>query len=579
MRLKLTRALWTWAALLAVGLLFVIPLAAWQRGLGALVIAVLLLLVWLWAGRQAARHRQDLALADGASLPPAGYRQPVVLVCGDGLRSLFEMSRGDAITPRTTQRGCYLPVDDLDQLPRMVDGILAHRPHWSRQLCVLHVINPGEHADAGALAGQVRAFRHQLALARRRGGALPLLLATYLQSGQGTGSWFSWEAGGQQPVVREAGALAGLAEWQRQAPDHQGAAARLRSAVQLDGLARWLAENVLDHLVSRGTSDPACVATACAIALVPALPGRVAGNLWQHWLQERTALVEAPGREPGKGAALPLPDSLLALLPVTSQATPLRRAGLAALWLFVAAGLVAMASSAWQNTLLARQVSDDLRRYHDIPQPEHRDQPEFAQREAAMTVLREDAARLDAYYRHGEPLHLGLGLYQGERLRNLLLAAITAYRLPPKAPVVAKIPAPVRLDSLSLFAVGSAKLKPESTKVLINALVDIKAQPGWLIVIAGHTDATGNAEHNLELSRARAGAVRDWMQRMGDIPDSCFAVQGFGAQQPIASNDTEIGRAANRRVDIRLVPEVGACVPTAAAPDRKHQSHSAAFNL
>ena len=120
---------------------------------------------------------------------------------------------------------------------------------------------------------------------------------------------------------------------------------------------------------------------------------------------------------------------------------------------------------------------------------------------------------------------------------------------------------PLRLDSLSLFDAGSAQLKPDSTKVLINALVDIRAQPGWLIVIAGHTDATGVAEQNLQLSYARASAVRDWMQRMGDIADSCFAVQGFAASQPIASNDTEAGRTANRRVDIHLVPQVGACEP------------------
>ncbi|MCY1458136.1 hypothetical protein D9M71_754930 [compost metagenome] len=56
---------------------------------------------------------------------------------------------------------------------------------------------------------------------------------------------------------------------------------------------------------------------------------------------------------------------------------------------------------------------------------------------------------------------------------------------------------------------------------------------------------------------------------MGDIPDSCFAVQGFADSQPIASNDSEAGRAANRRVDIRLVPEVGACMSPSAEPDRQ----------
>lgn len=121
------------------------------------------------------------------------------------------------------------------------------------------------------------------------------------------------------------------------------------------------------------------------------------------------------------------------------------------------------------------------------------------------------------------------------------------------------IPVPVRLDSLALFDAGSAELKPGSTKVLISALIDIKAQPGWLIVISGHSDDRGNPEQNRQLSHARASAVRGWMQRMGDIPDSCFAVQGIAASQPVASNDTETGRAANRRVDINLVPQAGAC--------------------
>jgi len=121
------------------------------------------------------------------------------------------------------------------------------------------------------------------------------------------------------------------------------------------------------------------------------------------------------------------------------------------------------------------------------------------------------------------------------------------------------LPDPVHLDSLSLFDAGSAELKPSSNKVLINALVGIKARPGWLIVIAGHADASGEAEQNLRLSHARASAVRDWMQRMGDIADSCFAVQGLAASQPVASNDNEPGRIANRRVDIHLVPQVGAC--------------------
>lgn len=126
------------------------------------------------------------------------------------------------------------------------------------------------------------------------------------------------------------------------------------------------------------------------------------------------------------------------------------------------------------------------------------------------------------------------------------------------------MPEPVRLDSLSLFDAGSSELKLGSNRLLINALIKIKAKPGWLIVIAGHSDATGSVEQNLALSHARASAVRDWMQQMGDIADSCFAVQGFAASQPTASNESEAGRTANRRVDIQLVPEAGACEQSAS---------------
>lgn len=129
-------------------------------------------------------------------------------------------------------------------------------------------------------------------------------------------------------------------------------------------------------------------------------------------------------------------------------------------------------------------------------------------------------------------------------------------------------PGPVRLGSLSLFDAGSSELKPGSAKVLISALVNIKAQPGWLIVIVGHSDTTGDADQNLQLSYARARAVRDWMQRMGDIPDNCFAVQGAAGAQPIVSNDTVTGRATNRRVDIRLVPQPGVCGASGAQVER-----------
>jgi outer membrane protein OmpA-like peptidoglycan-associated protein len=57
-------------------------------------------------------------------------------------------------------------------------------------------------------------------------------------------------------------------------------------------------------------------------------------------------------------------------------------------------------------------------------------------------------------------------------------------------------------------------------------------------VVAGHTDSTGDDKSNQILSLKRAESVRDWMRDTGDVPESCFAVQGYGESRPVAPNDT-----------------------------------------
>ncbi|MGU9858371.1 OmpA family protein [Pseudomonas sp. LF245] len=547
------RVLVLWAGGLLLALLAIIPISVWARATGILLGMAGIGLAWVAVNRRAAALRASVQLDDTAALPAASFRHPVLLVCGDGLDALFAPVCADRLVLRVIPSGCYVRVPSLEQLPAISDAILALRPGWGAQLCVMFVVNPSAHADNAALLGRVRTFGYQAALVRKRGIALPLLLVSYLQTLQGADPWFSWEQGESQPCARDNNQCTTLDEWQQQAVDTPTRAARLHACVQLNSVAQWLHVEVLPSL-GRHDTDVACV---CAIKMLPVLPQAVEGNLWCQWLAQKVALVDR--RVSDASAALPFPDALLSVFKRGSAYTSLQRASVVALWLWVVASAAALASSAWQNTLLLRQVSDDLRRYTSIPPPTHREQRAFLLREDAITALRHAARRLDIYYRQGEPLALGLGLYRGEHLRAPLLAVLAAHVEPPMTVLPAGPARVVRLDSLSLFATGSARLKPGSTKVLINALVGIKAQPGLLIVIAGHTDATGDAEKNLRLSYARAAAVHGWMQQMGGIPDSCFAVQGFGASQPIASNDTDAGRAANRRVDIRLVPSAGAC--------------------
>lgn len=554
----LNRALWLWAGALILLLLMVLPLGTAAAAGAALVTVAGVGWAWRRAGQPIVA--KGLMVAESA-LPPAEYGLPVVLVCGDGLAELFA-----GRSQRASEQGTYVQVADVGQLPRVVADLVAMRPEWGGQLSVMFVVNPGEHQDDSGLACRVRAFGHQLVLARRAGHGLPLLLISYVPAGQGAGAWFSWEAGQASTRVREDGACSDLGAWQRQAATTAQRAARLHASVQLNSAAVWLHGRVLAYLNAGAGAAASVQPLACAIALAPTAP-RLPANLWQQWLQARAGLKNgAPATE---GLALPFPDPLLHLLPVTSSTAAQHRAAALAVWMFTLASAVALGSSAWQNSLLARQVTDDLRRY-DAAAHTQPGKPASQAHEQALAALRQDAARLDRYFRHGAPWALGLGLYHGEPLRLPVHAVVNGQH--PQLAV-----GPVRLDSLSLFSSGSAQLKPDSTQVLVNALLGIKAQPGWLIVIAGHTDASGSADTNLSLSRARAAAVRDWMKAMGSLPDSCFAIQGFGASQPIASNDTEHGRSANRRVDIRLVPEAGACARLAFTSGLQTQSHVATF--
>jgi outer membrane protein OmpA-like peptidoglycan-associated protein len=101
------------------------------------------------------------------------------------------------------------------------------------------------------------------------------------------------------------------------------------------------------------------------------------------------------------------------------------------------------------------------------------------------------------------------------------------------------------------FETGSARITAESRQN-VNDLVDIlKAYPNLNIRIEGHTDNTGNADTNLELSRDRASSVRTALTSAGIAGDR-VTTQGYGAAHPLATNDNAEGRQRNRRIDVAV---------------------------
>lgn len=100
-----------------------------------------------------------------------------------------------------------------------------------------------------------------------------------------------------------------------------------------------------------------------------------------------------------------------------------------------------------------------------------------------------------------------------------------------------------------LFAVNRAELTPGAEARLDRLAEFLRRNPDRTVRIEGYADSTGAAGHNLDLSERRAAAVRAALTARGVSPGRVVA-QGFGEARPVASNATESGRQANRRVEV-----------------------------
>ncbi|EKS6643061.1 OmpA family protein [Enterobacter hormaechei] len=520
-----------------------------------LMLSLLILLAavgWLWCQWQ--RHPSASGvrtpLADGV-LPPDTFTGAVILVAGD-TASLFSAEHGF----RETAQGWYLRAGSPEQLPRLAEQLADTRPALLPRVAVLLAVIPEQHTREETFQQTLRSWQRAITQCHEwLPGPPALLSAVWISPPEGSASadtrWFTVTPGHSAPRVHLPGeVILTLADWLWEAAP-ESRLSRLSQSLWLDTLQAWYQRVLVPVLLATTGNQSALRPGGLGYCLTSVHGER--DNLWQQQMAALTTMT--PAALP-QASLLPLPDVLLSSLSrhrgVSRRMQHWRLAGLIS-GVFL---LLAMMCSFVNNQRLVRNISDHLTLYARLG--EHPAGPRLQ----AQATLRGDLQRLDDMQRRGVPQRFGLGLYQGQRLMAPLNAAVNGWR--PKAPsvkplVVKAVPQIVRLDSLSLFAPGQSTLRPGSTKVLVNALVDIKAKPGWLIVVSGHTDNTGSPGLNQTLSLKRAEAVRDWMRDTGGVPESCFAVQGYGASRPLQTNNTMAGRAANRRVEISLVPQADAC--------------------
>ncbi len=109
----------------------------------------------------------------------------------------------------------------------------------------------------------------------------------------------------------------------------------------------------------------------------------------------------------------------------------------------------------------------------------------------------------------------------------------------------------ITFSSGILFDVDQSNLKDQYKGELSELSRILNKYDDTNIMLAGHTDSTGSEDYNLKLSQKRADSVANYLASQ-NVNSARFATEGYGETQPVATNDTEAGRAQNRRVEVAI---------------------------
>lgn len=135
---------------------------------------------------------------------------------------------------------------------------------------------------------------------------------------------------------------------------------------------------------------------------------------------------------------------------------------------------------------------------------------------------------------------------------EVIAPVVVAPVVAPQAPVTEEPKAKkiINLEGVT-FETGSSNLTASSLDKLNNSAQELISSQETKVIVAGHTDNTGDTLNNLELSQSRAETVRDYLIEQG-VDASQLTARGYGDTEPTASNDTASGRSENRRVELRI---------------------------
>lgn len=346
------RGIALWAALLsAVVCLGFLPVSRLVSVLVMLAMIGLIIAFW-YIGSRRAEPDVTLHLDD---LPEATYRQPVVLVCGD-----LPLTWPQSSPVLTVTQGCWIRVEDHQDLEQVARQVLWLRPDWGRQLSVMVSVCPQKHADSERLTSRLLALRWQISQLRKETGhSVPLVLNGQVGSAMTNDMlWQAAIAGEGMRVWRESSAPSSIAAWVT-----TGGSPAMQQQVLMNSLMGWFHKHVKAVFMDENPDVPVIAPVAVLWGMGPILAGSLATSVWTAWLSRHTAMQRVTGWQPvGTDSTVisPFPDFILPLLPEGSGLTSQARTWRCVLSLFTLAAIAALLSSGWNNRQLLHRVSFDI---------------------------------------------------------------------------------------------------------------------------------------------------------------------------------------------------------------------------
>ncbi len=450
-------ALALWAALLvAVVCLVFLPTS---------LLAAMLLMLSLWGliiaafytGRQQLKPQAGIHLA---GLPAAGYRQPVVLVCGD-LPQIWPIKTPVILT----DSGCWIRVYEHQELEQVVGQVLWLRPDWGEQLSIMVSVCPQHYADSASLNRHLLRLRWQISHLRSETcWQFPVILSNMVASSMVND--MLWQAAVSQRdicVWREDKSVSSVSSWLA-----AGGAIALQQQIMMNTLMSWCRDSISAVFLNDDPDIPRVAPAAILWGIAPSQSGVLRTSVWTEWLQQHTAIKHGSGWQPAndkKPLGLRTPDFILAQLPKRLGLSTVQRIWRKGLLLFTLAGGLALGCSGWNNSQLLAMVHANIYYYNSVKTPNHRMKGDV------LRVLRANINQIDDWTQHGVPLCLSLGLYQGKYLHQPLLEALNGSEPLHGRQVVSNLPEANILSSHFPFCNSDRISSEDEAGEIVNAVV------------------------------------------------------------------------------------------------------------